>query len=101
MSQFISVKRNASIRERLHYISEAIKLAYKKPNSYKMFDAITSPLYLFGSVYDNFKENRKEPVEIYENFCLLQPDKFDCNFFQPLKYIYSRHPVKGLMFIDI
>lgn len=70
---FISVKRNPTIRERLHYITEASGIAYRNPNSHNIFNAVVSPLYLFGNVYKNFEDESKTEGE----FCLIKPDKFD------------------------
>jgi len=72
-NDFISVKRNPAIRERMHYISEAVKTACKNPDSHNVFNAGASPLYLVGNVYKNFEIKGK----IGGEFCLLEPDKFD------------------------
>lgn len=96
---FISVKRNPSIRERLHYISEAAKSACIKPNPHNIFNASVSPLYLVSNVYNNFEDN----ANVGGNFCLLKPDKFDgiCREFWK-RYCYKFNvPVESVKFSDM
>lgn len=96
---FILIKRNPAIRERLHYISEAVKIAYKNPNSHNVFNAAVSPLYLVGGVYKNLEDTS----ELGGKFCLIKPDKFD----EPDREYWKRYcykfdvPVENVKFSDM
>lgn len=96
---FISVKRNPTVRERLHYISEAVKIAYKNTNSHNVFNAAASPLYFFGGVYKNFEDN----ANLGENFCLFEPYKFDgiCRDFWKRYCNKFNVPVENVKFSDM
>ncbi|TRZ54316.1 hypothetical protein D4Q76_02575 [archaeon] len=98
-NDFISVKRNPAIRERMHYISEAVKTACKNPDSHNVFNAGASPLYLVGNVYKNFEDTS----ELNGEFCLIKPDKFDgiCRDFWK-RYCYKFDvPVENVKIVDI
>ncbi len=67
-----------------------------------MLDALASPLYLVGNIYDNFETDS----EVEENFCLIHPDKFDgiCREFLKsyFEYIFDASPKeRNVMFIDL
>ncbi len=64
-----------------------------------MLNALASPLYLVGNVYDNFETEGK----IGGEFCLLEPDKFD-GIYREFWKLYDIHfdlSAKNVKFVDV